>query len=144
MIRDGPGGSVTVHRPSAPVVTDAASLKTSEPLSGAVMTATGWPASGRPALLISSPCTLTGRPKATFARLASRDVDLVQLRRSAPSRCPVARATSRGRPRLDSEHYETPRRAANGPSIGDRHRGLGGAMPKDSGGRRELRPASTA
>jgi hypothetical protein len=84
MIRDGPGGSVAVHRPSGPVVTDTASVKASEPLSGAVITATGWPASGRPALLISSPCSFTGRPNATFALVARLAVALLQLRRSSP------------------------------------------------------------
>ena len=63
MIREGPGGRVAVQLPSGPVVTAAAWVNAFEPLSGAVRIATGWPASGRPALLISSPCSLTGRPK---------------------------------------------------------------------------------
>src|SRR6516225_4622366 len=76
MIREGPGGSVADHPPSGPVVTAVASVNASEPLSGDVMTATGWPASGRPALLISSPCTLTDRPNATSAPEARLAVDL--------------------------------------------------------------------
>ena len=79
MIREGPGGSVAVQRPSGPVVTAAAWVNAFEPLSGAVRIATGWPASGRPALLISSPCTLTGWPNATSARVASLAVDVPQL-----------------------------------------------------------------
>ena len=84
MIREGPGGSVAVHRPSGPVVTAAASANASEPLSGAVTTATGWPASGSPALLINSPCTLTDRPNATSATVARLAIDRLQLRRSSP------------------------------------------------------------
>ena len=83
MIREGPGGSVAVHRPSGPVVIAAASVNASEPLSGAVMTATDWPPSGRPALLINSPCTLTDRPNATIAPDARLAVDL-QLLGSSP------------------------------------------------------------
>src|ERR1700733_1838398 len=71
MIREGPGGSVAPHVPSGPVVTAAASVNAFEPLSGAVRIATGWPAIGRPAPLISSPCSLTGRPKGTLAGGAS-------------------------------------------------------------------------
>ena len=79
MIREGPGGSVAVQLPSGPVVTAAACVNAFEPLSGAVRIATGWPAIGRPALLISSPCSLTGRPKATLAVVASLAADEPQL-----------------------------------------------------------------
>ncbi len=75
MIREGPGGRVAVQRPSGPVITAAAWVKAFEPLSGAVKIATGWPASGRPPLLISSPCSLTGRPKGTLADVASLPAD---------------------------------------------------------------------
>ena len=60
MTLDGPGGSVAVQLPSWPVFTDVASVKAFEPSSGAVRIAIGWLASGRPALLTSSPRTLTG------------------------------------------------------------------------------------
>ena len=83
MIREGPGGSVAVQLPSGPVVTAAAWVNAFEPLSGAVRIATGWPASGRPALLISSPCSLTGRPKARRARVASLAADVRQLVRGS-------------------------------------------------------------
>ena len=62
MIRDGPAGSWVVQLPSGPVLTAVACVNAPEPLSGAVSTSTGWPASGSPALLINSPCTVTGRP----------------------------------------------------------------------------------
>jgi hypothetical protein len=62
MIRDGQGGSVAVQLPSGPVVTAAARVNAFEPLSGAVRIAIGWPARGRLALLISTPCRVTGRP----------------------------------------------------------------------------------
>ena len=75
MIREGPGGRVAVQLPPGPVVTAAAWVNASEPLSGAVRIATGWPAIGTPALLISSPCSLTGRPKATLADVASLAAD---------------------------------------------------------------------
>jgi len=75
MIREGPGARVAVQLPSGPVVTAAAWLNAFEPLSGAVKIATGWPAIGRPAPLISSPCSLTGRPKGTLADVASLPAD---------------------------------------------------------------------
>ena len=71
MIRDGPAGRVAVQLPSGPVVTAAACVNAFEPLSGAVRIATGWPAIGGPALLISSPWSLTGRPNATLAGVAT-------------------------------------------------------------------------
>ena len=67
MIRDGPGGSVAVQLPSGPVVTAAAWVNAFEPLSGAVRIATGWPASGRPALLISSAVQSHRPAKGTLA-----------------------------------------------------------------------------
>ena len=79
MIREGPGGRVAVQLPPGPVVTAAAWVNAFEPLSGAVRIATGWPAIGTPALLISSPCSLTGRPKATLADVASLAADEPQL-----------------------------------------------------------------
>src|ERR1700733_1226160 len=75
MIREGPGGSVAPHVPSGPAVTAAASVNAFEPLSGAVKIATGWPAIGRPAPLISSPCSPTARPKGTLADVASIPAD---------------------------------------------------------------------
>ena len=75
MIREGPGARVAVQLPSGPVVTAAAWVNASEPLSGAVKIATGWPAIGRPAVLISSPCSFTGRPKGTLADVASVPAD---------------------------------------------------------------------
>src|ERR1700733_4493472 len=92
MIREDPGASVAVQRPSGPVVTADASLNASEPLSGAVMTAICCPASGRPELVISSPCTFTDRPNPTTARVARFAVDLPQLRRRSRCRCAVVRA----------------------------------------------------
>ena len=75
MTREGPGARVAVQLPSGPVVTAAACVNAFEPLSGAVRIATGWPAIGRPAPLISSPCSLTGRPKGTLANVASLPAD---------------------------------------------------------------------
>ena len=79
MIRDGPGGSVAVQLPSGLVVTAAACANAFEPLSGAVRIATGWPAMGMPALLISSPRSLTGWPKATLARVVRLAANVPQL-----------------------------------------------------------------
>src|SRR6516162_5478547 len=92
MIREVPGGSVAVHVPSWAVVTAAACVNAFEPLSGAVRIATGWPARGRLALLTSSPCSLTGRPKATVARLASLAEGVSQLWRGGFCWRPVALA----------------------------------------------------
>ena len=75
MIREGPGARVAVQLPSGPVVTAAAWVNAFDPLSGAVKIATGWPAIGRPAPLISNPRSLTGRPKGTLADVASLPAD---------------------------------------------------------------------
>src|SRR5579884_1160658 len=97
MIRDGPGGSVAAHRPSGPVVTVASGVNAFDPLSGAASTVTGWPASGSPALLVSSPCTLTGRPKPTVARLASLGVEELHSRWGCALRRMPAPALRAGR-----------------------------------------------
>ena len=121
MIRDGPGGRVAVQLPSGPVVTAAACVNAFEPLSGAVRIATGWPASGRPALLISSPCRLTGRPKPTLAWVVGASAERLQLRlrlrRSAALPTPQRRAyaavgsgvaASRERPRRGAGCEDVP------------------------------------
>ena len=133
MTRDGPGGSVAVQLPSEAVVTAAASVNAFEPLSGAVRIATGWPASGMPALLISRPCSLTGRPNGTRARVGEprrraycssvrgssccrlvvlRDLALAASGETATARCSRKsrrRGSSRPRPALVQQGREAER-----------------------------------
>ena len=141
MIREGPGGRVAVQLPSGPVVTAAAWVNAFEPLSGAVKTATGWPASGRPRAAHQQPLHSHRPAKRDACRVASLAVD----RAAAPSQltvpshgCPCDRCS---RPGMGQRSHAAPR---GRPRRGSPAAAMGTATTAGAKSSRLLRQSETA